>query len=294
MALALNKPFIYIANDDRLFLVGDIIIHAVMIIYLYAFEKIAGLSWFRHVKTSAKNVNFSIVILIISSIYLIVNMDIFAKSEDYQILPWYQIKVGVISLFSFLASVACCVSFSKVNIISEESVNVKKLENEDITCFEIMKKSSRLDEMTGCTKHGYGMRFLNETIQDNSEGFCVMYVDIDGLKSVNKKFGKDQGNEYICTVAKILKQVFEGHLVSRSGGGKFVIIMKKHDEFYPHKLASVACQMVKNSANIGDVEYPMSISYGLFLARPHSHVTSDVIINQVNKNMHAFKKTKRA
>lgn len=65
---------------------------------------------------------------------------------------------------------------------------------------------------------------INECIRD-SIPVCVVFLDVDGLKDVNDKFGHDEGDALIKSIADVLKDTKRhGEILMRYGGDEFVLL----------------------------------------------------------------------
>ena len=71
---------------------------------------------------------------------------------------------------------------------------------------------------------------LNKAIEEVEKTACsvgVMFIDLDGFKSINDTFGHEAGDKVLKSVDKLLKQsVRESDIVSRHGGDEFIVILK--------------------------------------------------------------------
>lgn len=86
-----------------------------------------------------------------------------------------------------------------------------------------------MDEMTGV----YNYRYFKEALWAESKRserynlvFSLIIIDIDDLKSINAKYGEEQGNIVIKTLAKILDLNKRAEdIICRYGGDEFIIVL---------------------------------------------------------------------
>lgn len=129
------------------------------------------------------------------------------------------------------------------------------------------------DVLTGlANRRAFGTR-LGEEIQfakhaDQSSGFAVLMIDLDGFKSVNDTYGHVAGDELLCEVAKRLKKIC-GHArsIARLGGDEFALIVAAAEASLLQDQTSAIKAMlsmpfdvdgnqVTISASIGAARYP--------------------------------------
>lgn len=88
---------------------------------------------------------------------------------------------------------------------------------------------SNHDELTGVlNRRGLEpkLRDLSQRIIDPNYRFCVMSVDMDGLKMINDTFGHAEGDDAIRTLANILSRTLSNaDIVARVGGDEFNIYL---------------------------------------------------------------------
>ncbi|GAB4432677.1 MAG: hypothetical protein OHK0040_02820 [bacterium] len=80
-----------------------------------------------------------------------------------------------------------------------------------------------IDFLTGLYWYPYLKTFLSEKIA-KKQPFYLVYLDIDDLTSINKKFGRIKGDEVIVKVAHTIQTVFfSPAVVVRAGADDFII-----------------------------------------------------------------------
>jgi diguanylate cyclase len=99
--------------------------------------------------------------------------------------------------------------------------------------------------LTGLSNRGDLMRHLHEACTAvNGSGrdelrFAVLYLDLDGFKSVNDSFGHATGDELLRRVAEILREVVGAdQMVARIGGDEFIAVLRNADEFAARAVAA--------------------------------------------------------
>lgn len=84
------------------------------------------------------------------------------------------------------------------------------------------------DSLTGVFNRAGFFRFAYDMVTEAKEkrqNLFVLFLDLDGLKSINDKFGHDVGDEFIKAMGKIMQQVHKhGQLLMRYGGDEFVVM----------------------------------------------------------------------
>mgnify|MGYP003669019163 CR=1 FL=1 len=120
---------------------------------------------------------------------------------------------------------------------------------------------SRIDSMTQL-----GNRFsLSECIQQIPDCYVIVYIDLDGLKSINDRSGHDEGDKLIIKTASLLQQTFYSlGDVFRSGGDEFVVVLKATSANSIKNVAENAfAQMSELSNELGKQWRDAGVSYGI-------------------------------
>ena len=100
--------------------------------------------------------------------------------------------------------------------------------------FEILKKTSLIDTLTGVNNRRFLEQRLGEEIdrsQRSSEPLSCFFLDIDFFKSVNDNYGHQAGDEVLTVVANTIRdQLRNNDVLARYGGEEFVALLSNINE----------------------------------------------------------------
>ena len=98
-------------------------------------------------------------------------------------------------------------------------------------------------------------------VEPTRPGLTVLYIDLDGLKTINDRHGHDTGDELLKIVASRLRASLRAQdLVSRLGGDEFACLLT--DLLNREQLAHLACKLFDT------VSAPMQIGERGLVVRP--------------------------
>lgn len=105
-----------------------------------------------------------------------------------------------------------------------KEVYVKRDENESLF------KIAYGDALTGLYNRACWDERMRE-LDQSDKPYCIISMDLDGLKTVNDTMGHEGGDRLIKGFAKTLSESFkEPHFIARVGGDEFVVIMMTDSE----------------------------------------------------------------
>lgn len=131
-------------------------------------------------------------------------------------------------------------------------------------------------------------RLISRTNRYGCQG-AVIFVDLDGLKAINDRFGHKVGDEALVEVSKLLvKSVRNGDLVARLAGDEFGIMLEQADEFTAWQTALRVVETVEASQFCAEgVCLPLSVAVGVAVIQTDDKC-SDVLA-RADKEMYRIK-----
>ena len=120
--------------------------------------------------------------------------------------------------------------------------------------------------------------------------FAVCYLDLDGFKPINDRFGHAAGDQMLCEIAKRLQSVVRNNdTVARVGGDEFVVVLeeiKSRDEcdVTLDRLLEAVGQPI--SVGNASANVTISIGYAIF---PHEANDAESLLKLADQAMYLAK-----
>ncbi|MBI2308343.1 MAG: PAS-domain containing protein [Rhodocyclales bacterium] len=107
--------------------------------------------------------------------------------------------------------------------------------------------------------------------QEKGESFALLFLDLDGFKTVNDSLGHDTGDELLIQVARRLREaVRETDTVARLGGDEFVLLLRDiENETVPLRIADEIIGRVAQPFTLSSCETRIGTSIGIALHPGH-------------------------
>ncbi len=131
---------------------------------------------------------------------------------------------------------------------------------------------STVDSLTNLHNRAYFFNSVDREIQRSrrfNRGFCLLMMDLDGLKTINDRFGHYQGDLVLRGVAHVIRTGLRGvDVPARYGGDEFVALLPETEPSGAYVVAEnirrAASEMtvlaggeqIQTSLSIGVVSYP--------------------------------------
>ena len=187
------------------------------------------------------------------------------------------------------------ISLTFAPIIEKGFVNVYGL---DITkrkkAEEQLKKLARIDSLTGCYSRRYGLELLDRQIKlshRSKSPLLLAFLDIDGFKTINDKFGHNEGDKVLKESVELFKSALrEVDIICRIGGDEFLLIFPdsslKEVSLIRERLQKKLSQLNKKIKK----DYQIKFSMGFSEYLPDKPETLDELIHIADQRMYEEKK----
>ena len=108
---------------------------------------------------------------------------------------------------------------------------------------------------------------------------AVLFLDLDGFKDVNDRFGHETGNDLLVAVASRLRScVRPGDVVARMGGDEFTVLLTRLESVAPAvEVAERICTMLGDPFELGPHEVTISTSIGISVAAADGAEPTDLL-----------------
>ena len=152
------------------------------------------------------------------------------------------------------------------------------------------------DTLTGLANRSMMMEQLERHLalaKRHGHGVALLYLDLDGFKPVNDRFGHNVGDRVLQLVAERFRKVIrEGDLLCRQGGDEFVVVVPEAGN--ANELMGMAWKLVDASrAPYNDLDPSIRISASVGIARYPEHGNScEQLLAAADNAMYAAKRAK--
>lgn len=148
------------------------------------------------------------------------------------------------------------------------------------------------DSLTGLLNRSALLSELEATIEDmseESEGFGLMFIDLDGFKQINDDYGHLVGDKVLTMAAKRLAHALRAtDLIGRYGGDEFLILLRSLSPGDARRMLEKIDKTFTMPFEVDGRMVSLSASIGVSLC-PHDAQTVESLIQQADMDMYSNK-----
>jgi diguanylate cyclase len=153
---------------------------------------------------------------------------------------------------------------------------------------------SDVDQLTGLPNRSALTRQLSQKMSELAPGelaFTLAFVDLDGFKDVNDRYGHHMGDKLLRQVAKRMAgNLRSDDLVARFGGDEFVILMNGHaDPVIAEESLNRLIRQLAEPFEVDSLVLQISASVGVTLYPQSEEIEPDRLIRQADQAMYQAK-----
>ena len=120
---------------------------------------------------------------------------------------------------------------------------------------------------------------------------AVVYLDLDGFKAINDRYGHQAGDQLLIVLAARMRQALrQGDTLARLGGDEFVaVLVGLPDRGATESLLIRLLTAVEEPTRVADVEHRVSVSLGVTFYPQVDEVDADQLLRQADQAMYQAK-----
>ena len=145
------------------------------------------------------------------------------------------------------------------------------------------------DGLTNLANRAKAEKYMTDLDKSDND-YCMISIDLNGLKPINDKFGHPTGDKYIKDFAKVLTNTFgELGLCARVGGDEFLVVLENSGT---HDINGLIDRMnsALNVMNALYTEYQRSVATGYAFRHEFKNPTAHKVYMRADKRMYDEKR----
>jgi diguanylate cyclase (GGDEF)-like protein len=157
-----------------------------------------------------------------------------------------------------------------------------------------LEQTSVHDELTGLLNRrglfASGPAQL-DIVRRHSIGGALLYVDLDGLKATNDRYGHAAGDDLLRSAASVLRSSFrDTDTIARVGGDEFVVIATDIPRTEHAEILTRLATELGHANRRRDRRVPLAWSLGLVAIEPATADNLDALMSAADRRMYSAKR----
>ncbi|ARU48258.1 EAL domain-containing protein [Sulfurospirillum diekertiae] len=192
------------------------------------------------------------------------------------------------------ATLACAFN-AMANTIQERIRSLEEVHQEEKKLSDKLERIAHYDTLTNLPNRVLLADRLHQAMAQSNRhnrSLAIIYLDLDGFKSINDTYGHHIGDILLVTLAGRMEQILrEGDTLSRIGGDEFVIVLNDIKEV---KLCELILERLLHVTNmpviINDISVQVSSSIGVTFY-PQDGASADQLMRHADQAMYLAKQS---
>jgi diguanylate cyclase (GGDEF)-like protein len=151
---------------------------------------------------------------------------------------------------------------------------------------------SRTDPLTGLFNRGQLFPTLEQEVlrtRRSERGFCLLMIDLDGLKAVNDSYGHHRGDDVLSQLGTVIRRSIRAvDTAYRQGGDEFLVLLPETDFAGAFVVAEKIRSGAEELGNAGGGELLTSVSIGL-VSCPEDGTSAEELMIAADRAMYQAK-----
>ncbi len=119
------------------------------------------------------------------------------------------------------------------------------------------------DNLTGL-RNRQAMKEDIDNLLYKKRSFFILFLDLDGFKTINDTFGHDTGDELLSIISKIIKHNISAQdYAYRLGGDEFALLVIEREHSFVEKIAKRVLENVAKKITIRSYQIQITVSLGI-------------------------------
>ena len=211
---------------------------------------------------------------------------------------WPLLLLVTLSLAAYGTVFYALKKMTAIKVLETEKLEIQK---ESGRLYEVtmqLEKYANYDMLTGLPNRRFFFEKLDGVIRESERDaskFVLFYIDLDGFKDINDKYGHEVGDEVLITVGnRLLKGIRRTDFVARLGGDEFAIIIHDIIDIADvENLAKKIHEMLQEIMHIGTIQCIINSSIGIAIY-PDTGTTSETLLRHADRAMYDIKRKGKA
>ncbi len=167
---------------------------------------------------------------------------------------------------------------------------------DDITDSWLMRQELSIqaatDSLTGVANRHALLAALESALADRrSSGAAVVYLDLNGFKTINDTLGHAVGDDVLRqTATRLVETARDSDVVGRIGGDEFVVVCPDLDPEAATLVADRLGASVNQPVMIGDTEIEVSAACGFRVITADDDIDADRLLGEADQAMYLHKR----